>query len=129
MINKTMAMIAIAVIAGLSIFFNAAFAYTQDPSQGAVFYPTPDGTAPVDLSSQGPCAASASKIAVGSWGVSVTGTGSGTCVVKYNYGANNLPITLTITQTPEFPTGAVVLLISVSLIILISSRTRFLQRS
>jgi hypothetical protein len=113
------------VIAGLSLFFNVAFAYTQDTSQGAVFYPTPDGSAPVDLYSQGPCTASASKIAVSTWGVSVTSTGAGTCVIQYTYGANNLPVTFTITQTPEFPTGATVLLISISLIILISSRTRF----
>ena len=25
---------------GISLFFNAAFAYTQDPSQGTIFYPT-----------------------------------------------------------------------------------------
>ena len=121
---KTGSMAAV-VMVGLSLFFNAAFAYTQDPSQGAVFYPTPDGSAPVDLTLQGPCTASASKISVDSWGVSVTSTGSGTCIVKYHYGANNLSQTLTITQTPEFPTGAIVLLISISLLILLSSRTRF----
>jgi hypothetical protein len=115
----------ITAIAGILLFFHAAFAYTQDPSQGAVFYPTPDGSAPVDLTLQGPCTASAGKISVDSWGVSVTSTGSGTCVVTYHYGENNLPMTLTITQTQEFPTGAIVLLISISSIILISSRTRF----
>ena len=121
---KTASMATMA-IAGLSLFFNSAFAYTQDPSQGAVFYPTPDGSAPVDLNLQGPCTASASKISVDSWGVSVTSTGAGTCVVTYHYGANNLLETLTITQTPEFPTGTIVLLISVSLLTLISSRARF----
>ena len=117
--------IAAIVIAGLSLFFNAAFAYTQDPSQGAVFYPTPDGSAPVDLTLQGPCTASAGKISVDSWGVSVTSTGAGTCVITYHYGANNLLETLTITQTPEFPTGAIVLLVSISLLIVISYRIRF----